>query len=231
MLWFDYLLLLMPALALSTWAQVRIIRAYASASRITAGRGLGGAEAAELVMRAGGVTDVGIEPAAGELSDYYDARGKVLRLSREVHAGRSMAAVAVAAHEAGHAIQHASGYPGLVLRNAVVPLAGLGSQVIWMLIAAGLLIGMFRLIVAAIVLFWLVLILQLLDLPVELDASRRARRLLLSSGLVAAEGEPAVARMLDAAAWAHVAATLTGGRNLRAGFARFVAPGRGGNES
>jgi Zn-dependent membrane protease YugP len=161
-------------------------------------------------MAAGGVTGVDIEPASGELSDHYDPRGRVLRLSRDVYTGRSLAAIGVAAHEAGHAIQQATGYPGRFVRDLVVPMAELGSMVVWMLIAAGLLLGMFRLIVLGIALFLLLVLLQLLNLPVELDASRRGREVLLSAGLVGAEEEPAVARALDAAAWTYVAAALTG---------------------
>jgi Zn-dependent membrane protease YugP len=226
MIWFDYVLLLLPALALSMWAQVRILRAHAAASRFPAGSGPSGAETARLVMRAGGVTGIEIEPASGELSDHYDPRDKVLRLSRGVHAGRSLAAMGVAAHEAGHAIQDAAGYPGLVARDLIVPLAGLGSQVFWLLIAAGILLGMLRLIVLAVVLFWLVVLLQVLNLPVELDASRRARQPLLSAGLVSAEEDPVVARVMNAAAWTSVAAALTGGLSLVALLNRFGRPER-----
>jgi Zn-dependent membrane protease YugP len=162
-------------------------------------------------MRAGGVTGIAIEPASGELSDHYDPRNKVLRLSRAVHAGRSLAATGVAAHEAGHAMQHAAGYRGLVVRNLVVPLAGLGSQVCWLVLAAGIWLEMDRLIRLGITLFSLLVLLQVLNLPVELDASRRARRALISAGLVRAEEEPVVARVLDAAALTHIAAALTGG--------------------
>jgi Zn-dependent membrane protease YugP len=221
MLWFDYLLFLLPGMLLSTWAQVRILRASAEGSRIPAGSGLSGAETAELVMRAGGVTGVGVEPAEGELSDHYDPRNRVLRLSRGVYAGRSLAAMGVASHEAGHAIQHASGYPGLIARNAIVPVASLGSQVFWMLIAAGLLLGMFRLIIAGIALFTMVVLLQVLNLPAEFDASRRGRQILLSAGLVSVEEEPVVARILSAAAWTYVATALTGAVAMVGDLVRF----------
>jgi Zn-dependent membrane protease YugP len=210
MYWFDYIPYLLPGLVLSIWAQARILRARAAGSQVPAGSGLTGAETAQLVMRAGGATGIGIEPAAGELSDHYDLGNKVLRLSRAVHAGRSLAAIGVAAHEAGHAIQDASGYPGLVARNFIVPLAGLGSQVCWLVLAAGILLGMERLIMLAIILFSLLVLLQVLSLPVELDASRRARQVLRSAGLVSVEEEPVVARLVDAAALTHVAAALTG---------------------
>ncbi len=221
MIWLDYLLFLLPGIALSMWAQARIMWAYAEGSRIPAGSGLTGAETAQIVMRAGGVTGVGIEPVAGELSDHYDPRNKVLRLSPDVYAGRSLAAMGVAAHEAGHAIQDASGYPGLVARNVIVPLATLGSQVFWLLIAAGLMLGMFRLIILAITLFSMVVVFQLLNLPVEFDASRRGREILLSAGLVSVEEERVVGRVLNAAAWTYVAAALTGMLTLLYYLARF----------
>jgi Zn-dependent membrane protease YugP len=119
----NFVLFALPAIVLALWAQRRISRAYALGSRIPASSGRSGAEAAAVVMNQGGATGVRIEPVAGELSDHYDPRNKVLRLSGEVYDGRSLAALGVAAHEAGHAIQDASGYPGLVVRNLIVPLA------------------------------------------------------------------------------------------------------------
>ncbi len=123
-----------------------------------------------------------IEPVAGQLTDHYDPGHKVLRLSEGVYAGRSVAALGIAAHEAGHAIQDASHYPGLIVRNAIVPVAGLGSTVFWILILAGMFLGMFRLIIAGIILFSATVVFQLINLPVEFDASRRARQMLLSTG-------------------------------------------------
>jgi Zn-dependent membrane protease YugP len=167
-----------------------------------------------MVMRAEGVTGVGIEPVRGELSDHYDPRHKVLRLSHGVFEGRSLAALGVAAHEAGHAIQDATGYPGLVMRNLIVPLAGIGSQAFWLLIAAGLLLGMMRLVLLGIILFSLLVVFQLVNLPVEFDASRRGRRILLSAGMISPAEERPVADVLNAAAWTYVAATLTSAMTL-----------------
>ena len=150
-----------------------------------------------------------IEPVAGQLTDHYDPGHKVLRLSEGVYAGRSVAALGIAAHEAGHAIQDASHYPGLIVRNAIVPVAGLGSTVFWILILAGMFLGMFRLIIAGIILFSATVVFQLINLPVEFDASRRARQMLLSTGLVAPDEDEVVGRVLTAAAWTYVAATLT----------------------
>jgi uncharacterized protein len=206
----DYFLFALPGIALTMWAQARISSAYAAGSRIPASSNVTGAEAAALVMRAGGVQGVTIEPVAGELSDHYDPSRKVLRLSHHVYDGRSLAAVGVAAHEAGHAIQDATHYPGLVVRNLIVPVASLGSNVFWVLIIAGLMLGMTRLILLGIILFSMTVVFQLINLPVEFNASRRGRQILESTGLVTASEDQVVARVLNAAAWTYVAATLTG---------------------
>ncbi len=206
----DYFLYLLPAMLLTLWAQGRIMRAYAAGARVPSAAGVTGAQAAVLVMREAGLTGVAVEPAAGDLSDHYDPQGKVLRLSHAVYSGRSLSALGVAAHEAGHAVQDASGYPALVVRNLIVPLAGLGSRVFWLLITAGLLLGMARLILWGVILFSVVVAFQLVNLPVEFDASRRGRRLLESAGLMGPEEDQVVARVLDAAAWTYVAAALTG---------------------
>ncbi len=205
----DYILLGMPGIAFSLWAQWRIVSACSAASRLPAASGLTGAEAAQHMMKANGGDPVKITPASGQLSNYYDPSHKVLRLSRSVHAGRSLAALGVAAHEAGHAIQHASRYPGLIVRGAIVPMANLGSIAFWLLILAGLSLGMFRLIIWGLALFSLTVVLQLINVPIELDASRRARRTLLATGLMTQEEDPVVNRVLNAAAWTYVAAVFT----------------------
>jgi Zn-dependent membrane protease YugP len=218
LLWIDYLLISLPGILVTSWAQARILRSYSEGARIQAGSGLTGAEVAEVVMRTGGVSAVAIEPATGELCDHYDAGRRVLRLSPGILEGRSLTAFGVAAHEAGHAIQHAAGDRGRFVRNLVVPLAGLGSQVCWILVAAGLWLGMERLIVLGIVLFSGLLVFQLINVPVELDASRRAHERLLAAGLVSGEEDRILARVRNAAAWTAVAATLTGVLALLDGF-------------
>ncbi|MFI5458285.1 MAG: zinc metallopeptidase [Isosphaerales bacterium] len=205
----DYVLFALPGILLSLWAQARISSAYSAGSRIPAASGRTGALAAAIVMEAGGVSGVRIEQVTGELSDHYDPRHKVLRLSGGVYAGRSLAAMGVAAHEAGHAIQDASGYPGLVVRNLVVPLASIGSMFFWLPIMAGLLLEMGGLILVGIILFSLTVVFQLINLPVEFNASRRGRELLQSTCLVSADEDQVVAKVLNAAAWTYVAATLT----------------------
>ncbi|MGO9470943.1 MAG: zinc metallopeptidase [Isosphaeraceae bacterium] len=210
----DYFLVAFPGFLITAWAQWRIVRAYAAGSKVPAASGRTGAEAARAVLNANGLSAIAIEPAAGELSNHYDPLRKVLRLSRRMHDGRSLTALGVASHEVGHAIQDAAAYPGLVVRNLVVPLAGIGSQLFWLLLLAGLVLGMDRLILAGLVLFSSVLILQLLNLPVELDASRRARQALLVEHLLESDEEQIVANVQTAAAWTYVAAAATGGPGL-----------------
>src|SRR6516162_6446212 len=136
-----YLLFVGPAMLLALWAQWRVRSAYAEASRIRPLSGLSGAQAADEVLRAGHVPGVEIEPVAGVMTDHYDPRHKVLRLSEPVYAGRSLAALGIAAHEAGHAIQDAGRYPLLVLRNGLVPLASFGGGLSWLIIIAGFLLS------------------------------------------------------------------------------------------
>jgi Zn-dependent membrane protease YugP len=212
---FDCVLYALPALFVTVWASVRIWRAYSEGAGIAVASGLSGAEAAVAVMRAAGLERVAIEPVEGELSDYYDAAHKVLRLSPKVYVGPSVSAVAIAAHEAGHAIQGAKRYPGLFVRRTIVPLASIGSTVCWLLVLSGLLVGMAQLVLVGIVLFSITVALQIVNLPVEFDASRRAREMLRSTGVIAAEEEYAIGKVMDAAAWAHVADALSGALALR----------------
>ena len=204
--WTEYLFAL-PGTLLAMW-RGRVSSAYAEGAGIPATSGLSGAEAAAYVTRRG-VPGVGIEPVAGQLTDHYDPGSKVLRLSEGVYAGRSLSAPGIAAHEAGHAIQDATGYPGLVVRNLIVPLAGIGSNAFWILIVLGALLHITGLILLGILLFSVTVAFQLVNLPVEFDASRRARQALLSTGLVSVEEDRTVAKVLNAAAWTYVAATLT----------------------
>ncbi len=207
---FDYFLIAIPGFVITIWAQWRIVRAIAAGSKTPAACGRTGAEAALAVLSSHGVAGIAIEPAAGELCDHFDPTRKVLRLSHRIYEGLSLAALGVSAHEAGHAIQQASRYRWLVVRNLIVPLATIGSQVFWLLILAGILLDMDRLILAGIVLFSAVLICQLLNLPVELDASRRGRLALTTTGMMETDEQAIVVEVLNAVAWTYVALTLTG---------------------
>ncbi|WP_165073462.1 zinc metallopeptidase [Paludisphaera rhizosphaerae] len=205
-----YLLLVTPALALAGWAQARIMSAYREGSRYRAHSGVTGAQAAQIVMQEGGVSGVPIEPVAGQLTDHYDPSHKVLRLSAGNFQEDSLAAVGVAAHEAGHAIQDATHYPLLVVRNLMVPLAGLGSNASTLLLIGGVALQWPALMYLAIGLFSLAVLFQVVNLPVEFNASRRARAMLQESGLVSAQEDVVVGKVLNAAALTYVAATLTG---------------------
>lgn len=217
--WFDplYFILLAPAMLLAMWAQFRVKSTYESASRIQASSGLTGAEAAHMILEAHNIQNVGIEPAhGGHLSDHYDPRAKVLRLSEDVYGGRSVAALGIAAHEAGHAIQDQVRYAPLALRNGIVPLAALGPNLSFLLIMLGGVLASMRMPVGSTIvwvglgLFAIFVCFQLINLPVEYDASRRAKDLLQSTGLVA-QGQEARAmnKVLNAAALTYVAATLS----------------------
>src|SRR5438270_1959913 len=148
MLFFDplYFLILAPGILLALWAQLRVQRAYSEASRIPARSGYSGAQAADALLHAAGVPPVQIEPVVGFMSDHYVPGKHVLRLSPQVYAGRSLAAVGIAAHEAGHAIQDANHYPLLVVRNGLVPLASIGSNLAWVIFFIGMWMHAFQLV-------------------------------------------------------------------------------------
>jgi Zn-dependent membrane protease YugP len=204
-----YFVFLAPGLLLAIWAQAKVSSAYAEGSQIPSRAGLTGAQAAAAVMQAEGVTGVEIAPVRGVLSDHYDPGQRVLRLSEGVYGGQSLAALGIAAHEAGHAIQDARRYAPLVARNFIVPVAGLGSNLSWVVMIAGLLLRWADLILLGVLLFSATVVFQLVNLPVEFDASRRARAALLSTGLVSPEEDVTVAKVLHAAALTYVGATLT----------------------
>ncbi len=213
-MFFDpmYFLYLAPALLLAFWAQMKVKSAYAEASKVPVS--ISGAAAARHILDAAGLQDVGIEQVPGQLTDHYDPSDKVLRLSQGVFGQRSTAAVGIAAHEAGHALQDAKRYAPLVIRNMAVPVASFGGRFSTLLIFAG--IGLLytqiafghTLLMIGIVAFGCVAAFQLINLPVEFDASARAKRLLVDHGIVPGESMVYVNRVLNAAAWTYVAATL-----------------------
>ena len=212
MVFFDplYLIAISPAVVLMLWAQARIKSSYHRGMQIDAR--LTGAAAARHVLNRVGLEGVGIEEAHGFLSDHYDPSHRVLRLSREVYHSRSATAVGIAAHEAGHAIQHATGYMPLVIRNAAVPAARFGPTVFFVMMIAGVLINSAQLspllMMIGLAAFGGTLFFQLVNLPVEFDASNRAKALLTDYNIVDGEGAAAVRSVLNAAGWTYVAATL-----------------------
>ncbi|NUQ64734.1 MAG: zinc metallopeptidase [Pirellulales bacterium] len=205
---FDPLFWLMigPALLLALWAQMKVKWAYANAQQMPAP--LSGAAAARHVLDSAGLQNVDIEVVPGHLSDHYDPRHKVLRLSQEVYQSRSLAAVGIAAHEAGHAIQDARAYFPLVVRNAAVPVAGFGSNFSFILLMLGIVFSFKALILAGIALFAGVVFFQVVNLPVEFNASSRAKEQLVALGIVNPQDMIYVNKVLGAAALTYVAATL-----------------------
>ncbi|MGC3967490.1 MAG: zinc metallopeptidase [Pirellulales bacterium] len=202
----EYLLWVAPALLLAAWAQMKVRSTYAAAQQEPAP--LSGAAAARHILNSAGLSYIEIEETPGYLSDHYDPANKVLRLSPENYRGRSLAAVGIAAHEAGHALQDAQQYAPMVVRNAAVPIANFGSGISITLLLIGLLMHLPILFWAGIVLFSGVVFFQLVNLPVEFDASNRAKRVLVELGIVPAQEMRAVNGVLNAAAWTYVAGTL-----------------------
>ncbi len=204
--YFEYILWVSPALLLMIWAQMRVKSTFAAAQKVPAH--LSGAGAARHILDAAGLQNVTIEQIPGKLSDHYDPRAKVLRLSQNVYGSNSTAAVGIAAHEAGHAIQDANGYAPLVVRNLAVPAATFGGNTSFMMLIAGGILGVPSLIWLGIGAFACVVAFQLINLPVEFDASARAKRLLVDHGIVPEQDMVHVNRVLNAAAWTYVAGTL-----------------------
>lgn len=204
-----YFVFLAPGLLLAAWASWKVNHTYAQAREIPASSGVSGAQAAETILGRYGRIPVRIEEAEGFLSDHYDPSRKVLRLSPDVYERRTLAALGIAAHEAGHALQDATGFSLMTVRNGIVPLAVWGGNLSWVLILLGFALASANLILLGIAAFSLTVLFQLVNLPVEFDASRRARQALRSLGLIAPGEEPVVRRVLSAAALTYVAATLT----------------------
>ena len=206
--WIDpvYLLFLAPALLLAAWAQLRIRSSYAAAQRIAAP--LSGAAAARHILDSAGLHNVAVEMVPGHLSDHYDPRDKVLRLSQEVYQSRTLAAVGIAAHESGHALQDASAYALMTIRNAAVPLAGFGTNASIFLLILGVVMRLPWLLWAGILAFGGLVFFQLVNLPVEFNASARATAQLEQLGIVSPQQMVYVERVLNAAALTYVAATL-----------------------
>jgi Zn-dependent membrane protease YugP len=201
---------MLPAILLMMLAQWYVSSAYNKWSQVRNGRNITGADAADQLRRAGGLHDVRIEQVGGRLSDHYDPRQKVLRLSAGVAQTPSVAALAIAAHELGHAMQDKENYGPLRFRAALVPVVNVGSYLGWILILLGLFIGITGLAWLGVAVFAGGAVFALATLPVELDASARARRLLTDTGLVISQEERnGVSRVLNAAAWTYVAGLVT----------------------
>jgi Zn-dependent membrane protease YugP len=211
-MFFDplYLIFMLPGFLFMLWAQSKVKGTYHKYSRVPNSAGATGAQAARQVLNSQGLYDVQIEPIPGELTDHYDPRSRVLRLSQGVYNVRSIAAIGIAAHEAGHAIQHAKAYAPLKVRTAIVPAVNIGSNLGFILLLIGIFLQITELAWVGVGLFALTTVFALITLPVEFDASRRAKVALAQVGLVdggvrGGEEAKGVANVLSAAAWTYIA--------------------------
>jgi Zn-dependent membrane protease YugP len=203
-----YLLIMLPLLALSIWAASRVKGTFAKYNQNPIRSGYSGADAARAILAGAGIHDVSIRSVPGMLSDHYNPMKKEVVLSEEVLNGRTPAAVAVAAHEVGHAIQHAQGYQPMTVRSALVPAANFGSGLAPWLIIFGIITGSLGLAWVGVIGFGAAVLFHLVTLPVEYDASFRAMRILEGSGIVAGDEMPGVRKTLYAAGFTYVASTL-----------------------
>lgn len=204
-------ILLLPALAFAMWAQFKVRSTYVKFSQVRAANGLTGREMARSIMTRNGVTDVSVEAVGGELTDHYDPRAKVVRLSQPIYGGDSISSIAVAAHEVGHVLQHQQGDFMLAFRSAIAPVVGIGSMLAFPLFFIGMIfgarIGAGTLLMDLGILFFAGAVLfHVVTLPVEFDASKRALAQLTESGAVAPQEIAGAKAVLDAAALTYVAA-------------------------
>lgn len=216
-MYFDmyYLVLVLPMVILSMWAQVKVNSSFTKYSKVNTMRNFTATEAARQILDGHGLYNVKIEAISGNLTDHYDPKANVIRLSDSVRNSTSVAAVGVAAHEAGHAVQHAKGYAPIKLRNSLVPVANLGSKLSMPLIIIGLLLmageSLFgtTLVYGGIILFSAAVLFQVVTLPVEFDASNRAIKVLDEGGYLYGDEVKSVKKVLSAAAMTYVAAAAT----------------------
>jgi uncharacterized protein len=187
------------------WAQMKVKRTFAKYSRVAPRNGMSGAQAAAAVLRSSGLPNLQIRPVAGRLTDHYDPRNRTLNLSADVGQASSLAALGVAAHEAGHAVQDARKYWPMRVRQTLVPAATIGQSLWFLPVVVGLIIGATGLVTVGLVLFAAVVLFQLVTLPVEFDASKRALVALEGQGLLAADEMPGARAVLNAAALTYVA--------------------------
>lgn len=200
--------LILVSMGICIIASARVNSVYKQYSKVKSEKGMTAQEAAERILKGAGIYDVRIERTEGELTDHYDPRNNVIRLSESVYYSTSVAAIGVAAHECGHVIQHKNQYVPIKIRNAIVPVVNFGSNLSWPLILLGVLFGLTSLVDIGILLFSLVLIFQLVTLPVEFNASKRAKIILREQNLLREEELVGVRKVLGAAALTYVASVL-----------------------
>ncbi len=209
MYWDSTIIILIPAIIFSIIAQIMVKSAFSKYSKVRNSRGLTGADAAREILDRNGLTNVRIEHISGSLTDHYDPRANVIRLSDDVYGSATVAAVGVAAHEAGHAVQYAEGYYPIKIRNAIIPVTRFGSSLSTPLVILGLALSWDFLITAGILLFCAVVLFQAITLPVEFNASGRALKTLRSSHFLEDDEMKGARSVLTAAAMTYVAAMLS----------------------
>ena len=207
--WDPTMVLLIPAMILAMYAQMKVNSTYHHYSQIASQRGMTGADVARYILNKNGLYDIPIERVQGQLSDHYDPRSRVVRLSQGVYDSTSIAALGVAAHEVGHAIQHDTGYMPRYIRNTIIPITQIGSYVSIPLLILGILVSSPRLVELGILLFTAIVFFQLITLPVEFNASRRAVAVLGDEAILTADELVGTKKVLSAAALTYVAAAVT----------------------
>lgn len=205
---YYYLILVVPAILISLWAQFKVSSTFNRYNNVFSRRGYTAAQIARTILDANGLQNVRIERVTGKLTDHYDPRANVIRLSDSVYDSTSVAAIGVAAHESGHAVQYAVGYSPIKLRNAVIPLTNIGSTLSMPLLLLGLIFSFRPLVIGGILLFSLVALFQLITLPVEFNASNRALQILQTGNYLSDEELVGARKTLSAAAMTYVAALL-----------------------
>lgn len=217
-----YLMFVLPAAIIALWAQIKVKSTFAKYAEVYSQNGITAYDATRKILDANGLSDVSIEHVSGSLTDHYDPRARVIRLSDSVYSSMSVASIGVAAHEAGHAIQHAKSYSPLAVRNAVYPVVNLSSQAAIPLIFIGFIINSLNLVYVGIILFAAVVLFQLITLPVEFNASGRALKILGEYNILSAPELVGAKRVLTAAALTYVASALVSAAHLL----RFVLMAR-----
>lgn len=208
-LYFDpTMIILIPAIIISFWAQTKVNSAYSKYSKVRTINGYNGEQVARMMLDEAGLWDVKIEMINTKLGDHYDPSSRVLRLSPEVYNGGTISSAGIAAHEVGHAIQHQQGYKPLAIRNSIVPIVNVSSNISWILFFIGIIMGFKGLTTLGIILFSAVVIFQLVTLPVEFNASNRALDILKSRGILYGDEVKGAGKVLDAAAMTYIAAAL-----------------------
>ncbi|MBQ8246928.1 MAG: zinc metallopeptidase [Lachnospiraceae bacterium] len=201
--------LIIAGMLICLLASGNVSATYRRYSKIENRRGMTAAEAAERILHGAGIQDIRIERIEGELTDHYDPKNKVIRLSESVYYSASVAAIGVAAHECGHVIQHYRGYIPIRIRNAIVPVVNFGSNLSWPLILLGVLFGLTNLVDIGIILFSTVLVFQIITLPVELNASKRAIRIISDDGILYGDEIKGARKVLNAAALTYIAGVIS----------------------